>query len=430
MLKIDEIKNLDLFSGYGGFTIACEKNGIETIGFSEIDKYANAVLKFHYPKIKNYGDITKIKTRELPDFDLLTGGSPCQDLSIAGKRGGIHASRSGLFFQFIRILCTKKPAYFIWENVKGVLSSNRGFDFARILLEMEQAGYSLWWQVLNAKDFGVPQNRERIFVVGFREKSPPEVFFERENYKKDIIHPTIDANYYKGQSNQRKSIQIIDGYNHKYLYSKEIGTIRQNMTNGGSLLEITKNKSQGYRVYNPQGIATNIASQAGGLGAKTGLYAIPILTPDRIKKKQNGRRFKTNGEPSFTLTGQDIHGVIIPNKSQYDTEDSKPEIGQAKRIYGMKKIIPPLNRWSPCIRVQAHNSADVHFIPQNSRIRRLTPKECERLMGIEDDWTKFGINEKGEKIEISDSQRYKMCGNGIVVNVVDFLIKNLLNNKI
>jgi len=209
------MKHFDLFSGYGGFTLALEKvyghNSInqgregnrknlssdgnisdiehgnrrtesaETIGFSEIDKYASAVLKHRWPNIKNYGDITKIDWSKVPDFDLLTGGSPCQDLSIAGKRAGLEGNRSGLFYEYMRAVREKQPKYFIWENVKGALSSNKGFDFAAVLNEMAEAGYSLWWQVLNAKDFGVPQNRERIFVVGFRDGSPREILFESKN---------------------------------------------------------------------------------------------------------------------------------------------------------------------------------------------------------------------------------------------------------
>lgn len=172
------MKHFDLFSGYGGFKIAAQNNGFETIGFSEIDKYATAVLKNKWPNIKNYGDITKIDWSKVPDFDLLTGGSPCQDLSIAGKRAGLNGSRSGLFYEYIRAVKEKKPKYFIWENVKGALSSQNGWDFAAVLNEMAETGYNLWWQILNAKDFNIPQNRERIFIVGFRDECPREVFFE------------------------------------------------------------------------------------------------------------------------------------------------------------------------------------------------------------------------------------------------------------
>jgi len=214
------MKYFSLFTGVGGFEIGIEKayasvvNRQETpegkqttdqgvsrgdvhsggellegtptcVGFSEIDKHASAVLKYRFPNVKNYGDITKIDWSLVPDFDLLVGGSPCQDLSIAGKRAGLEGGRSGLFYEYVRALEEKKPKHFIWENVKGALSSNGGRDFGAVLSALAEAGYSLWWQVLNAKDFGVPQNRERVFIVGTRNGSPREVFFERQD---DRVH--------------------------------------------------------------------------------------------------------------------------------------------------------------------------------------------------------------------------------------------------
>ena len=310
---MQKIIHFDTFSGFGGFTLALERvyaNNREllssqtaediqgllseplggqarTIGFSEIDKYASAVLKYHWPNIKNYGDITKINWSEVPDFDLLTGGSPCQDLSIAGKRNGLAGSRSGLFYEYIRALESKKPKYFIWENVKGALSSNKGFDFTAVLNAFSEAGYSLWWQVLNAKDFGVPQNRERIFVVGFRDQPAPEVFFERED----------------------------DGRNNK-TYENKSG------------------ERKGFR--------------SGDISACVN-----------------------------TRFGSTARGQQLINNEEL-------------------------------------------------KIRRLTPTECERLMGLPDDHLKYGINEKGEQFEISDSQKYKMAGNGVVVNVVEEIIKNII----
>ena len=179
------MKYFSVFTGAGGFEQGMPSDW-ECVGMSEIDKYANMVLRYHYPNIKNYGDINAINWNEIPDFDILLGGSPCQDLSMAGKRKGLSGKRSGLFFAFTKALRSKVPDYFIWENVRGALSSSGGFDFAQVLNQFSSLGYSLWWQVLNAKDFGVPQNRERIFVIGFRKGVPSQVSLESEKEGKTI----------------------------------------------------------------------------------------------------------------------------------------------------------------------------------------------------------------------------------------------------
>ncbi len=146
------------------------------IGFSEIDKYAVQTYQKHYPNHKNYGDITKINAKSLPDFDLLVGGFPCQAFSIAGKRKGFEEARGTLFFEIARILQTKKPRLLLLENVKGLLSHDEGRTFRVIISTLDELGYDLQWQVLNSKDFGVPQNRERVLIVGhLRGMSRPEV---------------------------------------------------------------------------------------------------------------------------------------------------------------------------------------------------------------------------------------------------------------
>ena len=195
------------------------------VGYSEIDKYASSIYQKHYPEHKNYGDITKINTEELPDFDLLVGGFPCQAFSIAGKRGGFEDTRGTLFFELARILRDKKPRLFVFENVKGLLSHDKGNTFKTIISTIDELGYDCQWQVLNSKNFGVPQNRERVFIVGhLRGTSRPEVFPIRQNDKEDtksrqvctsatvstrtgstaggqqFIANTLDANYAKGNS--------------------------------------------------------------------------------------------------------------------------------------------------------------------------------------------------------------------------------------
>lgn len=147
------------------------------VGFSEIDKYAVQVYKKHFPTHKPYGDITKINASELPDFDLLVGGFPCQAFSIAGKRRGFEDTRGTLFFEIARILRDKKPRLFLLENVKGLLSHDNGKTFRTIIATLDELGYDLQWQVLNSKNFGVPQNRERVFIIGNRRGTErPNVF--------------------------------------------------------------------------------------------------------------------------------------------------------------------------------------------------------------------------------------------------------------
>ena len=147
------------------------------VGYSEVNKYAIQIYKKHFPKHKNYGDITKIIASEVPDHDLFIGGFPCQSFSIAGKRGGFKDTRGTLFFDIARILKVKRPKNFILENVKGLLNHDKGNTFATIISTINELEYDCQWNVLNSKNFGVPQNRERVFIVGhLRGVARPKVF--------------------------------------------------------------------------------------------------------------------------------------------------------------------------------------------------------------------------------------------------------------
>jgi len=371
--KQKEIKYFSMFAGVGGFELGIEQsnktkseqftkecdssykqgksfsssklvspkpNTFNCIGFSEIDKYASELLKQKFPSVKNYGDATKIIPSKLPDFNLLVGGFPCQAFSIAGKRRGFEDTRGTLFYDIARILKIKRPEYILLENVKGLLSHDRGRTFGTIIATLSELGYVVQWMVLNSKFFGVPQNRERIFIIGsLRGKPIPEIL------------PL-------GESNQN--------FNEK---SPE------------TILDI----NQAQRVYNPNGTSITIKGLGGGQGAKTGLYA--VLTPNRPEKRQQGRRFKNEGEPSFTLTSQDVHGVAIMD------------------LYNKKEHTDR----SPALTEPHHNTLRVR---EGLRIRRLTPTECERLQGFPDGWTEG----------FSDTQRYKMMGNAVTVNVIKAVI--------
>lgn len=156
-------------------------DGFTCVGYSEIDKYAIQIYEKHFNH-KNFGDIRKIKPRSLPDFDLLIGGFPCQSFSVAGKRKGFKDTRGTLFFEIARIIASKKPKLLLLENVKGLLSHDDGHTFGTILSSLDELGYDVQWEVLNSKNFGVPQNRERVFIVGhLRKESRPEIFSLRKD---------------------------------------------------------------------------------------------------------------------------------------------------------------------------------------------------------------------------------------------------------
>jgi len=170
--KIPSIKYFSMFSGIGGFELGIElatKGLAECVGYSEIDKFATQVYRKHYPNHKNYGDITKIVAEELPNFNVLIGGVPCQSWSLAGHRKGFEDARGTMWYEAFRIIDKKKPKYILLENVKGLLSHDGGKSFEQILEVICELGYVVDFTVLNSKNFGVPQNRERVFILGIRE---------------------------------------------------------------------------------------------------------------------------------------------------------------------------------------------------------------------------------------------------------------------
>ena len=177
------MKYLSLFSGIGGFEKAIQNvlPDAECIGFSEINKYASAIYRYHYPEHKELGNVRDIIPEQLPDFDLLVGGFPCQTFSIAGKRAGFDDTRGTLFFEIARILRDKRPANFVLENVEGLLSHDESKTFQTILGVLSDLGYRVEWQVLNSKHFGVPQNRPRVFFVGHLGKGSGQQVFPLES---------------------------------------------------------------------------------------------------------------------------------------------------------------------------------------------------------------------------------------------------------
>lgn len=378
------MKFLDLFSGIGGFRLGMEMAGHECVGHVEIDKFANKSYEaMHSPKESEYfgTDIRTVDPCALPYFDVLCGGFPCQAFSIAGKRRGFEDTRGTLFFEIARIAKERKPHLLFLENVAGLLSHDNGRTFETILGTLFELGYWCEWQVCNSKHFGVPQNRERVFLVGhLRGGSSRQVFpitgDRRETDDSGIQTGTLTTRY---PASQREGTYIEE-------IRKQEGALKQIIRG-----------SQGQRVYDIDGVFVTLSSQGGGQGAKTGLYAVPVLTPDRIKKRQNGRRFKENGEEMFTLTAQDRHGVMIQR-------------GRGNNKGGIKEIAPTLTKNS-----YEHNN----HLMEDKRIRKLTPLECFRLQGFPDEYFY-----RAQAVN-SDSQLYKQAGNSVTVNVIYEIAKRL-----
>ena len=191
---MSKLTGVSLFAGVGGFDLAMERNGVEVVANVEIDKQCQRVLAKHFPKAKQFSDITDVKGSDLiaagfkPSRGIITGGFPCQDLSVAGKRPGLVGERSGLFWEIARLIEETKTEWFILENVPGLLTSNKGRDFGVVVGTMADLGYSLAWRVLDAQHFGVPQRRRRVFIVGRRTGdglSAAEVLFKSEGLRRN-----------------------------------------------------------------------------------------------------------------------------------------------------------------------------------------------------------------------------------------------------
>lgn len=349
------IRFIDMFAGLGGFRSGLTMTGdFLCVGFCEIDKYAQRAYRDLYETKGEYfcDDARKINPDEMPCFDLLCAGFPCQSFSVAGKRLGFEDTRGTLFFEIARILEARRPAFFLLENVGGLLSHDEGRTYKTILSVLVEMGYHLEWCVHNSKHFGVPQQRRRLYIVG-------------------------------------------------YLDDRCAGKIFPLHTGNAADLKQIINGSQGQRVYETDGVSSCLTSGSGGHGGKTGLYFIDmnpnpqiteyarcitarqdsgisnhrgehsgvlvedeppraILTPDKEKVRQQGRRMKEPDEEMFTITAQDRHGIV-----------------------------------------------------HKGRVRRLMPIECFRLQGYTD--AQFY---KLREIGIPDGQLYKMAGNSVSVPVI------------
>ena len=308
------MKFYDAFHGIGGFRLGLEALGFEYVGGCENDKYAVESYKNHFGD-GEVSDITKIDPKTLPDFDLFCAGFPCQAFSIAGNRKGFEDTRGTLFFEIARILKAKKPKYFILENVKGLLSSDKGETMKIIVKTLEELGYGLDWKVLNSKDFGLPQNRERIFIIG---KLDANLFWRFDwRFKKyepkvlnDILEKDVDEKYFVSDEkwDKRKNSKFDSAKNSCHTQNDIASTLCARDYKDPKLIkvgEIGKN-GQGERIYDSNGIAQTITGMGGGGGAKTGLYEVK----SRVRKLTPRECWRIQGFP-------DSYKIIVSDSQAY-----------------------------------------------------------------------------------------------------------------
>ena len=284
------MKFLELCAGIGGFRQALENLGCECVGYSEIDKHAIKLYSAWYNDECNFGDITKIEAEKLPDFELLVGGFPCQAFSVAGKRGGFNDTRGTIFFDFARIMKAKKPKFAIFENVKGLLNHDGGKTYETMLRTLDELGYDAQWGILNTKFHGLPQNRERVYIVAnLRERSSTKILFERGNDSSDKMERTengIIGQFYNRKGKTHQDLGVISSEGHSPAL---LATTHKN-PRIVKIGDIDGLNTQYSRVYDSEGVSTTINAQGGGLGAKTGLYnagdKVRRLTPKECFRLQ------------------------------------------------------------------------------------------------------------------------------------------------
>lgn len=359
------MKYMSLFSGIGGFEVGIQNSSkdFECIGCSEIDKYAMNIYARHFNH-HNFGDITKVEASELPDFDLLVGGFPCQAFSVAGNQKGFADTRGTLFFDIARILTIKKPKYFLLENVRNLLSHDKGNTFATMVRILIGLGYNIRWDVLNSKDFGVPQSRERIYIRGSLNEIPNDI---------SIGNTALDeANHIKYVLNGR----------------------------------------QGERILSSDGLTTTLAATGGNAGGRT------FVRESKIQKIGN-----------HSASGRGQGGNVYDEEGLSPTltcQHDYPAKVRIKKVYGSMQKHRAENdgTHSPTLTAMSANITNRPIVEiaesKEYLYRAITPIECERLQGFEDNWTKYG----DDGAIISNTQRYKCCGNAVTTNVIQYIINN------
>ena len=402
-----------LFSGVGGMDIGLEWAGFQHRFFAEIDEYCRAVLAARFPGVPIYDDVKAVDA-DAGYVDLLCGGFPCQDLSVAGKRAGLAGERSGLFFEFMRIVDALRPRAILIENVEGLYSSgsHKGADFGVVLDSLAERGYLASWRTLDAQHFGVPQRRKRVFVCAIADGDPGaerigEVLAVSEGG--DWDSPASDPAWPEPPSAARGGAEGGGGRVVGALTGRSASRLDEQCVGGGQLVaphdlvrtgknaEVVKRESDA--TYYIEDVERGPVKAGGAGGGPPRSDRLPLLTREAV------------------AVGGDV--AHTPTKEGHDASEDGSGRGTPVIAFsstgGSWNLNKDADRVAPTLRVGSGvGIPSPPAIQQEATVRRLTPMECERLMGWPDGWTDIPWNKKDHA---PDSRRYAACGNGVVAPV-------------
>ena len=355
-----------MFAGVGGFRSGLTNAGdfFVPVGWCEIDPFAQKAYRALYETEGEYfcDDATRIKCEDLPEIDLITAGFPCQPFSVSGRRLGFADTRGTLFHEIVRVAEARRPAYLLLENVPGLLNHEQGETFRTILAAIHELGYSLEWCVLNSANFGVPQQRKRVYIVGY-----------------------LDSRL------SGKIFPLPSGH----------GANPRQLIPGG----------QGQRVYSTEGASTCLTSLGGGWGAKTGLYFVDMNTDPKVTHK--ARCITARQDSGISNHRGEHSGVIVVDDEDEPravlTPDRETVRQQGRRVKEPNEAMFTLT------------AQDRHGVWHRGRIRKLMPIECWRLQGFTDEQFK-----KAQATGLKDGHLYKMAGNAVSVPVISAIGRKLL----
>jgi len=407
----DKLTYLGLCEGISTATVAW-KDFMKPVGFAEIDEFPSAVLKHHYPNTPNFGDITKYKEWKLEtDPDLIIGGTPCQSFSVAGLRGGLSDSRGNLTLTFVNILNRFRPKWFIWENVPGVFSSNKGRDFHSFTEGLQAIGYSIGWRVLDAQYFGLAQRRKRVFVVGNNTgdiRGITEVLFEREGLLRDLAQSRQ-----KGKDATKKVRERSTEHDQR---KKGVSAFdMQRISEYGNGEKSSTLKRRDYKDHTDLVVDTVTAFAVRTANTNANGHGISENKTHTLDGA-NGQAISFSAHMSEPMVHKDKSGTLQAKNPTAVVYQSNQTDARVKDMGNTCQTV--LARWG--------TGGNHQPLVQQSVIRRLTPVECERLQGFPDNYTQIPWKGKAKE-DCPDSHRYKALGNAMAVPVIQFLGKNIVD---